>query len=107
MNVVAYVNPAERRGVPFDAYVAVLGPLIRGGVTADRVVIVPADRTEVAIDGLTGSAVAQGLLTAAREITRPDRVAGHFGWPLPAAWRDAYFALNDDPASWAAGRPAP
>lgn len=97
MNVVAYVHPAELRGVPFGAYVAVLGPLIRGGVTADRVVIVPADRTEVAIDGRSGSAVAQGLLAVARDITRPDQVAGHFGWPLPLAWRQAYVELNGLP----------
>jgi hypothetical protein len=97
VNIVAYITPFELRGVPFDAYAAVLGSLIRGGLNPEHVVVVPADRAEVTVDGKSGSDAAQEVLATAREITRPDRVAEHFGWPLPGAWRHAYLKLNGLP----------
>jgi hypothetical protein len=97
VNVVAYVTPFELRGVPFDAYAAALAALIRDGLNPAHVVVMPADRAEVTIDGKSGSDAAQEVLTTAREITRPDHVAEHFGWPLPLAWRHAYVKLNGLP----------
>ena len=97
MNVVAYVTPFELRGVPFDAYAAVLTTVIRDGLNPGHIVVMPADRAEVTSDGKSGSDAAQEVLATVREITRPDHVAEHFGWPLPLAWRHAYVKLNGLP----------